>query len=86
MIRNSPSAFSSAPSPASHGPEQANYQFGRGSQTSSRWYTLPPPQWPTLSPPLTGQVFGTHGGGSTWQGHDLPEMAANVKAIACTSA
>ena len=33
-----------------------------------------------------GQVFGTHDGGSTWQGHDLPEIAANVKAIACTSA
>ena len=33
-----------------------------------------------------GQVFGTHDGGATWQGHDLPEMAANVKAIACASA
>ena len=33
-----------------------------------------------------GQVFGTHDNGSTWQAHDLPEMAANVKAIACTSA
>ena len=33
-----------------------------------------------------GQVFGTHDGGATWQCHDLPEMAANVKAIACTSA
>ncbi len=32
-----------------------------------------------------GQVFGTHDNGATWQGHDLPEMAANVKAIACTS-
>lgn len=32
-----------------------------------------------------GQVFGTHDHGATWQGHDLPEMAANVKAIACTS-
>ena len=32
-----------------------------------------------------GQVFGTHDGGATWQGHDLPGMAANVKAIACTS-
>ena len=32
-----------------------------------------------------GEVFGTHDGGATWQGHDLPGMAANVKAIACTS-
>ncbi len=33
-----------------------------------------------------GQVFGTHDGGNTWSEHLLPEMAANVKAIACASA
>ena len=33
-----------------------------------------------------GQVFGTHDGGDTWKEHVLPEMAGNVKAIACTSA
>jgi hypothetical protein len=33
-----------------------------------------------------GQVFGTHDGGESWKEHVLPEMAANVKAIACASA
>ncbi len=32
-----------------------------------------------------GQVFGTHDGGASWAGHDLPEMAVNVKAVACVS-
>ena len=33
-----------------------------------------------------GQVFGTHDNGASWAAHDLPDMAVNVKAIACTSA
>ena len=33
-----------------------------------------------------GQVFGTHDNGVSWAAHDLPDMAVNVKAIACTSA
>jgi photosystem II stability/assembly factor-like uncharacterized protein len=33
-----------------------------------------------------GEVFGTRDGGQTWSAHVLPEMAGNVKAIACTSA
>lgn len=33
-----------------------------------------------------GQVFGTHDGGDSWKEHVLPEMAGNVKAIACASA
>ena len=33
-----------------------------------------------------GQVFGTHDGGDTWKEHRLPEMAGNVKAVACISA
>ena len=32
-----------------------------------------------------GQVFGTLDGGNSWKEHVLPEIAANVKAIACTS-
>ena len=32
-----------------------------------------------------GQVFGTIDGGNSWKEHVLPEIAANVKAIACTS-
>ena len=32
-----------------------------------------------------GQVFGTLDGGNSWKEHVLPELAANVKAIACTS-
>ena len=32
-----------------------------------------------------GEVFGTHDGGASWQRHVLPEIAANVKAIACTT-
>ena len=33
-----------------------------------------------------GQVFGTHDGGNSWKEHVLPEMAVNIKSIACTSA
>lgn len=33
-----------------------------------------------------GQVFGTHDGGASWNEHVLPEMAGNVKAVACASA
>jgi len=33
-----------------------------------------------------GEVFGTRDGGQTWSSHVLPEIAGNVKAIACTSA
>lgn len=33
-----------------------------------------------------GQVFGTLDGGNTWSADMLPEMAVNVKAIACASA
>jgi len=32
-----------------------------------------------------GQVFGTHDSGVSWKEHVLPEMAANVKAVACIS-
>lgn len=32
-----------------------------------------------------GQVFGTIDGGNSWKEHVLPEIAANVKSIACTS-
>ena len=33
-----------------------------------------------------GQVFGTHDGGNSWKGHNLPETAGDVKSIACTTA
>jgi photosystem II stability/assembly factor-like uncharacterized protein len=32
-----------------------------------------------------GQVFGTHDGGASWHEHRLPESAANVISVACTS-
>ena len=32
-----------------------------------------------------GQVFGTHDGGASWKEHVLPDMAVNVKAVACIS-
>ena len=33
-----------------------------------------------------GQVFGTLDGGNSWNGHTLPEMAGDLKSIACTTA
>jgi photosystem II stability/assembly factor-like uncharacterized protein len=33
-----------------------------------------------------GQVFGTHDGGGSWKEHPVPDMAVNVKAVACASA
>jgi photosystem II stability/assembly factor-like uncharacterized protein len=32
-----------------------------------------------------GQVFGTHDSGASWHEHRLPESAANVISVACTS-
>ncbi len=32
-----------------------------------------------------GSVYGTHDGGASWKEHVLPEMVANIKAVACVS-